>query len=276
MNHLPTAVLDAPIPHQPTVKRLADSNGPDFFPTPAWATHALIAHENFQGSIWEPACGDGAMSEVLKLTGKHVISSDLYDRGYGTPGFDFLKGQCSPPAANVVTNPPFRLAEEFVRQALKTISRTGKAAFLLRLAFLEGAGRAKGLFKEHPVSRIWVFSERITFYPPDTPVAGGGTMAYAWFVWDRTHTGPPEIHWLQPGYRKQYLEWQPGRPEPIPDESAYRQARLEYLRQELRAERISWGELAELQGLAAYIEPGDVELLEPAGVPEYPEEPCDA
>ena len=44
--------------------------------------------------------------------------------------------------------------------------------------------------------------------------------------------------------------------------------RLEYLRGELRAERISYEELAELQSLAAHIDPGDVELLEPAGVPE--------
>lgn len=48
--------------------------------------------------------------------------------------------------------------------------------------------------------------------------------------------------------------------------------RLEYLRGELRAERISYGELAELQGLAEHIESGDVELLEAAGVPEFPEE----
>ncbi len=49
------------------------------------------------------------------------------------------------------------------------------------------------------------------------------------------------------------------------------QQRLEYLRGELRAERISYGELAELQSLAGHIEPGDVELLEAAGVPEFPE-----
>lgn len=45
--------------------------------------------------------------------------------------------------------------------------------------------------------------------------------------------------------------------------------RLEYLRGELRAERISYSELLELQGLAEHIEPGDVELLEAAGVPEH-------
>lgn len=51
--------------------------------------------------------------------------------------------------------------------------------------------------------------------------------------------------------------------------------RLEYLREQIRGECISMGEIAELQGLAEQIDPGDVELLEWAGVPEYPE-PCEA
>lgn len=68
---------------KPATKRFADLDGPDFYPTPAWATYALIDNERFTGDIWEPACGDGAMSEVLARTGNTVISSDLYDRGYG-------------------------------------------------------------------------------------------------------------------------------------------------------------------------------------------------
>src|SRR5271168_1273626 len=68
---------------KPTLKRFADLNGPDFFPTPAWATYALIDNECFFGDIWESACGDGAMSRVLETTGRTVISTDLYNRGYG-------------------------------------------------------------------------------------------------------------------------------------------------------------------------------------------------
>src|SRR5829696_788614 len=75
---------------KPTLKRTADLDGPDFFPTPSWATHALIAHEPFVGEIWEPACGNGAMSRVLARTGNRVISSDLYDRGFGEVGHDFI------------------------------------------------------------------------------------------------------------------------------------------------------------------------------------------
>ena len=60
---------------KPATKRFADLDGPDFYPTPAWATYALIDNERFVGDIWEPACGDGAMSAVLAQTGNTVISS---------------------------------------------------------------------------------------------------------------------------------------------------------------------------------------------------------
>jgi len=75
---------------KPTMKRFADLDGPDFFPTPAWATHALIDNEKFPGDVWESACGNGAMSRVLTRASSSVRSSDLYDRGYGEAGVDFL------------------------------------------------------------------------------------------------------------------------------------------------------------------------------------------
>jgi len=185
---------------KPTLKRFADLDGPDFFPTPAWATHALIHNEAFQGEIWESACGNGAMSEVLKQTGSKVFSSDLYDRGYGQPKEDFLKP--SRRAVNIVTNPPYNAAEGFVRAGLE--AATSKFALLLRLAFLEGANRQRTIFSQSPPSRIWVFSERITFYPAGAVQKGSGTTAYAWFVWDKGTSGPTEMKWFKPGYKSRY------------------------------------------------------------------------
>jgi hypothetical protein len=75
---------------KPTMKRLADLDGPDFFPTPAWATHALLENEHLEGEVWECACGDGAMSRVFESRDLPVISSDLYEPGYGESGRDFL------------------------------------------------------------------------------------------------------------------------------------------------------------------------------------------
>lgn len=185
---------------KPTTKRFADLDGPDFYPTPKWATHALLASEPFKGDIWECACGNGAMSTVLSETGSTVISSDLYDRGYGEAGHDFLASQKR--RRNIITNPPFHSAEGFVASALHLAE--SKFALLLRLAFLEGANRTNTIFHKHPPSRVWVFSERITFYPAGVKATGSGTTAYAWFVWDKDHSGPAELAWLKPGYKARY------------------------------------------------------------------------
>lgn len=184
---------------KPTMKRFADLDGPDFFPTPAWATHALIDNENFEGEIWEPACGNGAMSDVLTQTGNSVFSSDLFDRGYGEAGHDFLTSQRSAP--NIVTNPPYNCAEGFVEAGVRKSER--KFALLLRLAFLEGANRQRTIFNRCPPARVWVFSERITFYPENAERKGSGTTAYAWFVWDKAATGT-ELRWLPTGYKRKF------------------------------------------------------------------------
>ncbi len=185
---------------KPTLKRFADLQGPDYFPTPEWATHALIANEQFEGSIWEPACGDGAMSRVLETTGSPVLSTDLFNRGYGEAGIDFLKSDYI--ADNIVTNPPYNSAEAFVKAGLMQARR--KVALLLRLAFVEGANRQRTIFSKAPPTRIWVFSERITFYPAGAIQKGSGTTAYAWFIWDKQDVGKTEIKWLPLGYKGRY------------------------------------------------------------------------
>lgn len=182
---------------KPTMKRFADLSGADFFPTPAWATFALIDNETFEGDIWECACGNGSMSKVLSETGQRIESSDLYDRGFGESGIDFLTTRRR--ATNIITNPPYNAAEGFVRSGVR--SATSKFALLLRLAFLEGANRQRTIFSDCPPSRVWVFSERITFYPEGAVQKGTGTTAYAWFVWDKTAPSQTELKWLKPGYK---------------------------------------------------------------------------
>lgn len=185
---------------KPTLKRFADLAGADYFPTPAWATHALIDSEKFEGDIWECACGDGAMSRVLESRGNTVRSSDLYDRGFGESGIDF--NVATTPADNIVTNPPYNSAEGFVRSGVK-LARN-KFAMLLRLAFLEGANRQRTIFSQCPPSRVWVFSERITFYPAGAVQGGSGTTAYAWFVWDKHAPSGTDLKWFEPGYKQRY------------------------------------------------------------------------
>jgi hypothetical protein len=185
---------------KPTLKRFADLDGPDYFPTPKWATQALVDNEKFEGDIWECACGDGAMSHVLEETGSDVYSSDLYQRPYGDAGIDFLTATRK--ASNIVTNPPYNSAEGFVKAGLEKADK--KLALLLRLAFLEGSNRNRTIFTASPPSRVWVFSERITFYPSGVKAAGSGTTAYAWFVWDKDAPKTTELKWFKPGYKARY------------------------------------------------------------------------
>lgn len=140
------------------------------------------------------------MARELAAAGYQVQATDLFDYGFSqaTSGADFLKAK--EPAANIITNPPYNLAESFVHKALELA--TGKVALLLRLAFLESATRQRTIFSKTPPARVWVFSERITFYPNGRQTAGSGTTAYAWFIWDKqTEKRNPEILWIPLGFK---------------------------------------------------------------------------
>lgn len=166
----------------------------DFFSTPPCATHSLLRVESFTGPIWEPAAGAGAITTVLQEHGNEVVSTDLLDHGFCKHGVDFLtaNGALAP---NIVTNPPYSFSLQFAQKA--TEIATGKVAFLLRLAWLEGQRRGE-FFASHPPVRIWVFSRRI----PRMHRYGyegkktSSTIAFAWFVWERGFRGLPTLGWL--------------------------------------------------------------------------------
>ena len=164
----------------------------DFYPTPPSATLALLSVEEFAGSIWEPACGDGAISRLLEDRGHTVVSTDLVDRGFGTGGVDFLLDHRTR-AANIVTNPPYTLGQAFVEHAL---GRTdGKVAMFLKLVFLEGQRRRR-LFETSPLARVWVLSERLAVPRDGASYTHRGMIAFAWFVWEHGHEGPPTLGWI--------------------------------------------------------------------------------
>jgi len=166
----------------------------DFYPTFPAATEALLRVETFTGSIWECACGEGDMSRVLEAAGHQVISTDLEDRGFGEPRTDFLM-EWQARAPNIVTNPPFKLAREFVDHALAL--STGKVAMFLRLAFLEGVERG-AWFPSTPLARVWIMSRRVPMQRGRLKAVGDGhgVIAFAWLVWDHDHAGAPTIGWL--------------------------------------------------------------------------------
>ena len=165
----------------------------DFYPTPPEATEALLRVETFCGTLWEPACGDGAISRVLEAHGYTVRSSDLVPRGYGETPVDFLSFPQAGSVQAVVTNPPYCLAGQFVTTAL-TVA-TDKVAMLLKLAFLEGVSR-KTMFETTPLARVWVCSRRLTMTRNGEARTGGGMIAFAWFVWEHGWEGPPRLGWI--------------------------------------------------------------------------------
>ena len=185
---------------KPTMKRFADLEGPDFFPRLAGPPLPCIESEKFSGDIWECACGDGTMSRVLEETGCTVPSTDLYQRGYGEAGHDFLKPSRS--ADNIVTNPPYNCAEGFVASGVKLARQSSRCC--CALPFLKGQTAPIRFSLECAAFRVWVFSERITFYPNGVEPKGTGTTAYAWFVWDKDAPRTTELKWFKPGYRARF------------------------------------------------------------------------
>ena len=169
------------------------ARGDDLYETPPEAVRALLAAEDLPAGIWEPACGPGAIARVLRAAGHRVVATDLVATDlvdYGSPDqdaarIDFLFERSAPAGVEtIVTNPPFKLAEEFAEHALRLCPRV---IMLARLAFLE-AERPTGVLDDGRLARVLVFKERLPMmhrHGWEGPRIKGGAMAFAWFVWDR-------------------------------------------------------------------------------------------
>lgn len=175
----------------------------DDFPTPPWATRALcewLADQGYaleQQTVREPAANRGCMVRPLTEFFGTVLSSDVHDYGFGYPVRDYLFGLESDlsPTDWTITNPPFRLAEQFIERALAT-SRSG-VAVILRSAFLEGIGRYERLFAERPPTNVLQFVERVPMVKGKVDPEAASATAYAWLVWQKRDI-LPRIHWIAP------------------------------------------------------------------------------
>lgn len=174
----------------------------EFYPTPPEAVRALLSVEQFNGDIWEPACGDGAISRVLEEAGYSVVSTDLVNRGFGKGDHNFLKSD-RPLARNIITNPPYGthgLGDAFVRKALVHCRETGgSVAMLLNLRSLANPDRLPKFVKTPPAA-IYILDELIC-WPEGKPTSKSAHIArqqYYWAVWKPGHTGPSRLWWLSP------------------------------------------------------------------------------
>lgn len=138
------------------------------------------------------------MVEALQENGYQVRATDIIDRGCpDTEIFDFFTAKYSP--CDIITNPPYKYAKEFVEHAINIVKDGGKVAMFLKLTFLESKSR-KALFEKYPPKKIWVFSERVQCAKNgdfETYKQSGMTaVAYAWFVWEKNYHGETTVGWI--------------------------------------------------------------------------------
>lgn len=175
----------------------------DYYATEPKALELLLELEQFSPYVWECACGEGHLSEALKKHGYKVFSTDLIDRGYGRGGVDFLKVTKAEVGADfprdIITNPPYKYAKEFVEHALDISVDGTKVAMFLKLQFLEGKAR-RGLFEKYPPKTIYVASSRLLCAKngefQKMRDGGGSAVAYAWFIWEKGYHGDTVVKWF--------------------------------------------------------------------------------
>lgn len=190
--------------HNSIYKVLAASNHSDterqchdYYATEPKATELLLEQEAFALNIWECACGEGHMAKVLEEHGYHVTSTDLVYRGFGSEkSVDFLNERPLGFNGDIITNPPYKYALEFVEHALEIVKPGRKVAMFLKLQFLEGKSR-KQFFLEHPPRTVYVSSSRlICAMNGRFDEITSSAVAYAWFVWEKGFQGAPVIKWI--------------------------------------------------------------------------------
>lgn len=172
----------------------------DFYATDPIAVDKLVGSIGFIPSVvWECACGTGCLSERLEQYCHGVVSTDAIDRGYGQVQ-DFLLAKEMPSGCScIITNPPYKLATEFILHALSLLPDGGRCIMFLKTTFLEGEKRHRLLFSKYPPQRILQFSKRVLCaknadFQKMRKV--GSAVSYAWFVWEKGYKGETTITWI--------------------------------------------------------------------------------
>lgn len=174
----------------------------DDFPTPPWATRALLEHVvSGKASLssmtcLEPACGRGHMSVALAEYFGEVVSNDVFNYGFGRVA-DFLKAEHAELSFDwVITNPPFKLGEEFIKRSLK-IARHG-VAMLARTVFIESVGRYERLFNQTPPSAFAQFVERVPMVKGRIDKSASTATGYGWLIWEKSSLRATQLVWIPP------------------------------------------------------------------------------
>ena len=142
------------------ISKTAEREQNDYYATDPKAMEMLLKRESFNNYIWEPACGEGNLSNVLKKHGYEVFSTDLIDRGYQDELLNFLESNRKF-KGDIITNPPFKHTNEFILKSLDSIEIGSKVAMFLKINYLSGKKRYKEIYSKYPPLRVYVFTGRI-------------------------------------------------------------------------------------------------------------------
>lgn len=171
----------------------------DYYATPPQAVEDLLKRESFSKYIVEPAVGGGGhIAKVLKAHNHIVTGYDIVDRGYeGTivkSWFDVTKEdiKISP---DIITNPPYSMATEFVQHALDISMDSVKIAMFLKIQFLESQKRYE-LFKAAPPKKVYVYVNRMECAKNGEFTNKPSAACYCWFIWEKGYKGLPQIDWI--------------------------------------------------------------------------------
>ena len=167
----------------------------DYYATDPVAGELLLEAEPELDNIWECACGEGHLARVFETANKLYKASDIENRGYGSQE-DFLGCSEAYNNGDIVTNPPYCKAQEFVEKALELVDDGRKVCMFLKVLFLESSRRKK-LFQKYPPKAIYVSSSRINCAKNgDFETYNSGAVAYAWYVWEKGYTGDTVVRWI--------------------------------------------------------------------------------
>lgn len=168
----------------------------DYYAIEPIAAKCLLELEPDLENIWECACGEGHLAEVFKKADKLGWASDLIERGYGDKNIDFLRKEDWQWSGDIVTNPPYKFAKEFIEKAIASVQTGRKVCMFLKLTFLEGKAR-KDFFENYPPKSIYVSSSRIKCaLNGNFAETGSSAVAYGWYVWEKGYKGKPQIEWF--------------------------------------------------------------------------------
>ena len=169
----------------------------DYYSTDPIAIYLLHKHNLLDKDqpYWENAVGGGNLAMELKRLGYNVVKeTDLFDRGYGDSGIDFL--QCRKTfQGNLITNPPYSLINDWILKSIDIASN--KSYIFCRIQTIETITRYNKIFRDNPPVWICPFVKRVQCYRNNDTSINGSAVCYAWFIWDnKDDSGETKVRWL--------------------------------------------------------------------------------